>query len=207
MQQQESKESQFSVGLVAGTAVAVLLLGGMGSFWAWRTLTGGGGASVDDNPSPPVTEDEGRILAQASEVKIYGIVPTETGFDFVTKAIPVESGTTERDALRAALTAVLSEPDTAEFVSTIPAGTKLLDVSVESDGNIRVNLSGEFNSGGGSASMMGRLGQVLYTATSLDPDAGVLFDLDGTPLMHLGGEGLVVSRPMTRADFESEFEF
>lgn len=212
MQQQESRETQFSAGLMAGTAVAILILGGAGSFLAWNLLSKGNDPS---NPTPtqpqepPTTGSSAgeRPIAAASEVEIYGLAPTETSFDLIAKAMPVESGTTEREAIDGALTALLAEKsDAAEFVSTIPDGTKLLGVEIESDGNIRVDLSGEFASGGGSASMIGRVAQVLYTATSLDPEAGVWFELDGEPMESIGGEGLVLDGPLTRADFQSEFE-
>lgn len=106
---------------------------------------------------------------------------------------------------RASLLALLAGPNELErsagVSSTVPDGTELLGLSID-DGTATVDLSGEFESGGGSLSVMMRLGQLVYTLTQFPTVDGVLLELDGEPVEVFSGVGLVVDRPMTRRSFE-----
>jgi Sporulation and spore germination/Immunoglobulin-like domain of bacterial spore germination len=106
----------------------------------------------------------------------------------------------------AALEALLAGPDTREQAaavgSQIPSGTQLLGLSVD-NAVATVDLTSEFESGGGSASMNMRIAQVVYTLTQFPTVKGVLFELDGRRVDVLGGEGVIVDQPVTRKDFRS----
>jgi spore germination protein GerM len=90
--------------------------------------------------------------------------------------------------------------------STIPANTRLLHL--KQDGKrIYIDLSAEFARGGGSSSMIYRVAQILYTATSITPDAQVYLSIEGQPLNEahpLGGEGLLLPSPLTRQQLAAE---
>ena len=107
---------------------------------------------------------------------------------------------------RAALQQLLAGPTPVEaagaagLTSTVPSGSQLLDVAI-TDGTATVDLSGQFESGGGSASMFGRLAQVVYTATQFPSVSGVTFRLDGQPVTTFSGEGIMLSGPSARADY------
>ncbi|MFN7850861.1 MAG: GerMN domain-containing protein, partial [Dolichospermum sp.] len=88
--------------------------------------------------------------------------------------------------------------------TTIPQGTQLLGLKAENN-DIHVNLSANFTTGGGSTSMMGRVGQVVYTATSLNPKAKVYIEVNGKPLEVLGGEGVELQQPLTRESFQKNY--
>ena len=107
---------------------------------------------------------------------------------------------------KAAVDALLQGPTdadhTAGLSTSIPAGTKLNNVTID-QGTATVDLSSTFASGGGSSSMQGRVAQVVYTLTQFSTVTAVLFELDGQPATTLGGEGLVLDHPQTRADWES----
>jgi germination protein M len=104
----------------------------------------------------------------------------------------------------AALEALLEGPDSFEegygLWTAIPDGTQLLGLSID-DGIARVDLTSEFETGGGTASMQTRLAQVVYTITQFPTVEGVVFSLDGEPIDILGGEGIIIDHPLTRRDY------
>jgi spore germination protein GerM len=106
--------------------------------------------------------------------------------------------------LKAAFDKMLQGSTDPTLTSTIPANTQLQKLEIKPDG-IHVDLSAEFTSGGGSTAMMGRVGQVVYTATTLDPNAVVWISVNDEPLSVLGGEGLELEQPMTRQAFDQNF--
>jgi len=103
----------------------------------------------------------------------------------------------------AALTELLggptSEERTADLFTEIPEGTRLLGLTIE--GTLAtVDLSSEFESGGGTLSMTLRLDQILDTLFAFPTIESIAFRIDGAPVEAIGGEGLMVSPPITRSD-------
>lgn len=84
-----------------------------------------------------------------------------------TQASPEEMLTTAMETLLADSV----KPNNA--FTAIPKDTRLRSLSINGR-EIYVDLSQEFAGGGGSSSMIYRVAQVIYTATSLDPDANDL---------------------------------
>lgn len=104
-----------------------------------------------------------------------------------------------------AVRALLAGPSAYERshgrTTAIPSGTKLHSVVVR-DHVATVDLSGRYDDGGGSLSMRARLAQVVFTATRFSSIHSVRFELDGKPVKAFGGEGIVLNKPVGRADFE-----
>ena len=104
----------------------------------------------------------------------------------------------------AAVQSLLAAPTDLERLegiqTQIPDGTELLGLSIDK-GIATVDLTSEFESGGGSASMSMRLAQVVFTLTQFPTVKGVQFALDGQPIEVLGGEGVVIDHPLTRKDY------
>jgi germination protein M len=109
----------------------------------------------------------------------------------------------------AAMRQLLRGPSEAQLAArpamytTIPDGTRLLGLAIK-NGVATVNLSREFESGGGSASILGRLAQVVYTLTQFSTVDKVLFELDGEPVTVFSGEGVVLDHPVGRADYRDQ---
>jgi germination protein M len=108
--------------------------------------------------------------------------------------------------LGAASVKALLEGPTAEekdvgMVTCIPEGTTFLGLDIK-NGVATVNLSQEYDSGGGSLSMFTRLAQVVFTLTQFPSIDGVRFKLDGKLIDTLGGEGIIIDEPLNRADYE-----
>ena len=78
--------------------------------------------------------------------------------------------------------------------SEVPPATRVHGVHLD-DGVLTVDLSADFAVGGGTASMLGRLYQVQYTAARPGAVEAVRLLVDGDPLVALGGEGLMVDQP------------
>ena len=111
------------------------------------------------------------------------------------------------DDEHAALIKLLEGPTDDEaaagLVSAIPAGTEVLGVSLDR-GVATADLSGAFDDGGGSASMLGRVAQVVATLTRFPGVKRVGFELDGESVTTIGGEGVVVDPPIGRRAIEAQ---
>jgi germination protein M len=164
---------------------------------------GDGGTSTTTVP-PSSTADSTTTTAPAggpAEVRVYfardGLVAT-AGRTVTAPAVA-----------RGALTELLAGPDGFEtdigLTSAIPAGTELLGVDI-TDGAATVDLSREFESGGGSLSMQLRVAEVVFTMTQFDSVDTVSIELDGQAVDAIGGEG-VDATDLDRGDVENVTPF
>jgi len=110
-----------------------------------------------------------------------------------------------KEVAKAAMEELLKGPNAEEkevgMFTTIPADTLFLGLAVN-DKIATVDLSKEYESGGGTLSMSLRLAQVVYTLTQFPTIDAVQFKLDGEPVEVFGGEGLILDHPVSRADYE-----
>jgi spore germination protein GerM len=141
------------------------------------------------------------IPVPENNVNVYKVDSTSKGIKAVPSNIPVKETTkTAEENLRSAFGELLnikSSGKNTKEVSAIPKGTKLLSLKTAANG-IYVDLSKEFEQGGGTNSMQSRLLQVVYTATAFDPTAEVFLSVEGKKLETLGGEGIEIPTPLTR---------
>jgi spore germination protein GerM len=97
-----------------------------------------------------------------------------------------------------AINELLSAPSNWEkskgFVSEIPQGTKLLSVR-ESSSGIMIDLSSNFETGGGAESTYLRIIQVIKTANA-NTSAPVYLYINGKQANVIGGEGVMLKQPL-----------
>jgi Immunoglobulin-like domain of bacterial spore germination/Sporulation and spore germination len=135
--------------------------------------------------------------AEQTEVRSYFLRDEVVG----PVARTAEAPAVARGAMEGLLAGPTDEEAGIGFSTAIPAGSELLGLDVADD-VATVDLSSEFGSGGGSLSIMGRVAQVVFTLTQFPTVGAVVFEIEGEPVTALGGEGLVLDGPQTRADWE-----
>lgn len=105
----------------------------------------------------------------------------------------------------AAVTELLKGPTQSEISNgwgtAIPTGSELLGIDL-ANGVATVDLSEEFESGGGSLSMRMRLAQLVYTLTEFQTIQSVALEIEGEPVTTFSSEGIAIDGPMTRDEFE-----
>jgi len=219
--------TQIPARVLLALAAVLLATGSATAWWTWQTITTNrvsplptedefvttpiepAPPTASDTPAAPqepIAQSPATAVPDATEpsTQVFWLQDTGTNLGLVPVEIRMDGDMSDTEKLTTAFEQLIQGPDDAEMGSSIPEDTALNRLEIRDDG-VHVDLSDEFELGGGSSSMMGRLGQVIYTATTLDPDANVWISVDGTPLKLLGGEGLIVDQPMTRAAFEEAY--
>jgi spore germination protein GerM len=113
------------------------------------------------------------------------------------------NGRTREQRARAAVAQLAAGPTASErargLSSAVPEGTIVRDV-ILAERILLIDLSSEFESGGGSAGMQGRLYQLFYTLSQPGSVDGVELMVDGRPVFAFGGEGILVDSPWLRSE-------
>ena len=153
---------------------------------------------------PPETTAPGETTPQPTpETATFAVYLLRDGVIAPVRRTVASTPAVARAALEALMTGPTGDEESEGLVTAIPDGTTVLDVSVE-DGVATVDLSSTFDDGGGSASMQGRVAQVVATLTQFPTVERVAFRLDGEPVETIGGEGVVVDPPIGRTAIEEQ---
>jgi len=110
----------------------------------------------------------------------------------------------DRAPLEQALEALLSGPNGTEraagLQTMIPPGTKALSAKTEK-GTAAIVFNRRLEAyGGGSSRVEGMIDQIVYTITEVPGVKSVWIKMAGEQELVLGGEGLVIDKPLSRAD-------
>lgn len=149
------------------------------------------------------TDTTTQPIAGEHELVVYLLADPAVG-DLGPYLVPVHRRWVGETAEECAMEALLagytfSEVDLG-LGSAVPFETKLLGIEIDEPG-VLVDMNRAFESGGGTASMHGRLGQLVYTATQFDGVDQVELMLDGEPVSVFSGEGIEIDEPLSRDGF------
>lgn len=204
MAEDKKQNSYFPTKIIASIATTVLAVGTFAAWYAYSNLESKNQlVNQPDGNTPtetiPDNPDNVQNNSQKQEIAIYLL---DDNLAVTPNNITIDKGENLQSTLTLAFNQLLADGENKN--TAIPPETKLNSLEVKEDG-IHLDLSEDFTFGGGSQSMIGRLGQIIYTASSLDPSANVWINVEGQPLDVLGGEGAIVRQPMTRDVFVESF--
>jgi len=158
------------------------------------------------DPADP-TSDDGSAKPPAAttpatlDVTLYWVSAGENALG-VKRTIPYTKA-----VATATMKELIAGPTAAELKtwpaisSAIPAGTKLLGISV-AGGVAKVDLSREFESGGGTFGVTARLAQVVYTLEQFPTVDAVEFYIEGKRVEVFSSEGIMLDGPQRLDDFD-----
>ena len=152
------------------------------------------GDDVATTTTSPAGDDE---PAEQVFVELFFV---KEGLSAATVIRAVDSPMVATNAIKALIEGPTPAEQDTELSTAIPADTLLLGLRIE-DGLATVDLSREFEVGGGSFNILSRLAQVVYTLTQFPTVDEVLFYIDGEPVEVFSGEGVVLGDPVERGDY------
>lgn len=133
-------------------------------------------------------------------INIFFIATNEKGEE-VYRAVKRNYSSADGELINFAVQQLLSGPTNYEkskgIYSEIPQNTYLINIGIQNDRYI-INLSKEFETGGGSDSLYKRLYQLIKTVNK-NSDLPVYLNIDGKQVNVIGGEGLSLKQPLNGA--------
>lgn len=149
---------------------------------------------------PDITPEEKTQKESEKVVKIF-LLDNSGNLRAMNRKCNIEK---ENSCFEYAIKELVSAPTKWEkskgFTSEIPSGTKVLSVR-ESSGSILIDLSSDFESGGGAESTYARIQQVIKTANANSSTPTYLY-INGKQADVIGGEGIMIKQPLSERSFD-----
>lgn len=191
--------------LVAALAVAAAACGGA----AGDQGAGGLGtpSPVEESRTPRPTPEPESTGGSTPTPSPDGTVTYEVWFTmgdrlFMTKRTQAATEAVGRASIEALLAGPSPEEREAGVGTQVPVGTEQLGIAI-ADGLATVDLTGDFEAGGGSASVIMRIAQVVYTVTQFPSVETVQFRIDGKDVPVITDHG-ILNEPAGRADYADQ---
>jgi spore germination protein GerM len=164
---------------------------------AASTTTAAPGGDTSTTTTTTTTQAPDDQPTEQQFVELYFI---KEGLSAATVFRAVDSPMVATNAIKALIDGPTPAEMDTELSTAIPADTLLLGLTIE-NGLATIDLSREFEVGGGSFNILSRLAQVVYTLTQFPTVDEVLFHIDGERVEVFSGEGVVLGDPVSRADY------
>ncbi|MDD3150495.1 MAG: GerMN domain-containing protein [Candidatus Gastranaerophilales bacterium] len=149
---------------------------------------------------------QNKISTKKVEMNNLNIYFVKTIEENHTKIIPVKRAVSgQTNLIKTAIAELLKGPNEEEkkqgFHTEIPENTKLINI-VEGPNKVIINLSEEFEQGGGSKSMAARVVQLTNTVSYASGEKPVYLELNGKAVEYIGGEGVEVPKNHTEYNYD-----
>ena len=154
----------------------------------------------DKTPKKESNFEESRVIQppKEDETSVYFL---KTNGESAKLESTKKEFSSDSDRFKAAIEALFSGPSRLEKIagvySEIPANTKLLGIK-EDKNSYTINISDDFEIGGGADSMRTRVKQLVTTATKAANGKDVYLEINGKKVEYIGGEGIIILQPLQR---------
>lgn len=161
-------------------------------------------AEVESPTEKTVVEEPQEVKPIKTYINVFFIAQNDNNEE-VYRAVKREySRDTDGSQLKVAIENLLKGPTKKErekgVYTEIPPGTKLLSLE-ESPDKVIINLSGDFENGGGTEGIYKRLFQLIKTANK-NANASVYLYINGKQVDVVGGEGLMITQPLNEKSLD-----
>lgn len=154
-------------------------------------------AKKEDTEVKSQNDESSKLKNIAGESYVYFLGIDKSGNSVFKK---VKRQVDKDKKLENAIEQLLKGPSLSEksqgIYNEIPKGTKLLSIK-ENGSEVIINLSSDFQYGGGADSIYSRMKQLIKTVLINAPNKNVYLYLDGKQADVIGGEGLMITQPLS----------
>ncbi len=140
-----------------------------------------------------------------TQIQVYFVTLDNSGkIKFETSKKQIDSKDNKLDsAVKFLLSGPTYSDKTRGIYSEIPKGTKLLGLQSKGK-NIIINVSSDFQYGGGTDSTYARMKQLIKTVLPYTNGKNVYLYIDGKQADVIGGEGIMISQPLSENSLDGE---
>lgn len=190
------RKSNFSLIKTFVIVFIVFGLGVAGGFFANKKFNAPPSPNINKNINKFVNPEKTQV------VEIYFVKGKKNQGVTYLEYLPVKRAVKKgENQFKTAVTELLKGPSSEEkqqgINTEIPTSTKLLEIVSDSK-SYTINLSNDFQVGGGTNSMQARIYQLVKTVRGASGGKDVYLELNGEKVDVIGGEGIIIKQPINK---------